>query len=206
MSFSFFLLLSSSRRLHNNHNTVQTTHHLHHANCNHTNPGTASYYCGITHYYSRFVSKRNEVGAHISTMDTSYCTQVAPISRSLFFFVSFSFFFLLAITINLHRHRHPTHKVAIVQTVLCMLLLLPLFYTSECDPFKVGRKTCEIYANNTDFEKLTIANVGKLRTTLRRQATSTKTPNYMFLYFRCVSRSFLVFALRVPPLVTNYSN
>ena len=38
-------------------------------------------------------------------------------------------------------------------------MLLPLYYTAECDPLKVGRPRCQEVSQNTDFEQLTIANV-----------------------------------------------
>jgi hypothetical protein len=38
-------------------------------------------------------------------------------------------------------------------------MLLPLYYTAECDPLKVGRPRCQEISQNTDFEQLTIANV-----------------------------------------------
>jgi hypothetical protein len=38
-------------------------------------------------------------------------------------------------------------------------MLLPLYYTAECDPLKVGRPICRGISQNTDFEQLTIANV-----------------------------------------------
>ena len=38
-------------------------------------------------------------------------------------------------------------------------MLLPLYYTAQCDPLRVGRITCEEHSQNTDFERLTIMNV-----------------------------------------------
>jgi hypothetical protein len=40
-----------------------------------------------------------------------------------------------------------------------MFFLLPLYYTTKCDPLLMGLDTCQSQANLTDFAKLTIANV-----------------------------------------------
>lgn len=50
-------------------------------------------------------------------------------------------------------------KVSIVASVLCMLWLMPLFYTVACDPVNLGLMSCINQTNLTDFEVLTIANV-----------------------------------------------
>lgn len=50
-------------------------------------------------------------------------------------------------------------KVSIVASLLCMLLLLPLYATVPCDPYNLGLNSCISQANLTDFEALTIANV-----------------------------------------------
>ena len=42
---------------------------------------------------------------------------------------------------------------------MCMGLLLPMYYTMKCDPWKSGRNVCRYHDKHTDFEKLTIANV-----------------------------------------------
>ncbi|MGK3738911.1 MAG: hypothetical protein ACI8RD_003743 [Bacillariaceae sp.] len=42
---------------------------------------------------------------------------------------------------------------------MCIVLLLPLYYTAECDPLKVGQPICQGHSENTDFEQLTIMNV-----------------------------------------------
>ena len=40
-----------------------------------------------------------------------------------------------------------------------MVLLLPMYYTVQCNPLKNGRAFCAGHALLTDFEQLTIANV-----------------------------------------------
>ncbi|KAG7359065.1 protein of unknown function DUF221-domain containing protein [Nitzschia inconspicua] len=50
-------------------------------------------------------------------------------------------------------------KVSVVATVLMVVLLLPLYYTTACDPLMLGLQTCLNQMNLTDFEQLTIANV-----------------------------------------------
>jgi hypothetical protein len=40
-----------------------------------------------------------------------------------------------------------------------MVVLLPLYYTTKCDPLLMGLDTCQAQANLTDYERSTIANV-----------------------------------------------
>ena len=40
-----------------------------------------------------------------------------------------------------------------------MVVLLPLYYTVQCDPWRSSPDVCVAHSQNTDFEQLTIANV-----------------------------------------------
>ena len=44
-------------------------------------------------------------------------------------------------------------------TLLCIGVLVPVYYTSTCDIFISGIDACKRIENNTDFEKLTVANI-----------------------------------------------
>mmetsp|Transcript_37114 Transcript_37114/g.42454 ORF Transcript_37114/g.42454 Transcript_37114/m.42454 type:complete len:1352 (+) Transcript_37114:147-4202(+) len=61
--------------------------------------------------------------------------------------------------IVLLRYHTLQFKVSILATILCMVMLLPLYYTAQCDPLRVSRIKCEEHSQNTDFERLTIMNV-----------------------------------------------
>eukprot|EP00536_Pseudo-nitzschia_multiseries_P004604 jgi/Psemu1/253742/estExt_Genewise1Plus.C_770053 len=61
--------------------------------------------------------------------------------------------------IVLLRYHALQFKVSAVSTILCMMILLPLYYTSRCDPLVIGPDFCDQHARLTDFEQLTIANV-----------------------------------------------
>ena len=49
--------------------------------------------------------------------------------------------------------------MAILATIICIVVLLPLYEMTPCDPLQIGEDLCQSLSNNTDFEKLTIANV-----------------------------------------------
>ena len=59
-------------------------------------------------------------------------------------------------------------QVSVLATVLCMMVLLPLYYTVQCDPWRSGLDACEVQAGNTDFEQLTIENVVPYYTTEKK--------------------------------------
>ena len=63
------------------------------------------------------------------------------------------------LTLMLRLSTPMLSQVSVVTTILCIAMLLPLYYTAECDPLKVGRPRCQEVSQNTDFEQLTIANV-----------------------------------------------
>lgn len=50
-------------------------------------------------------------------------------------------------------------KVALVATALCILVVLPVTRTAECDVELVGIGTCRSLQNLTDFERTTIAHI-----------------------------------------------
>jgi len=50
-------------------------------------------------------------------------------------------------------------KVSVVATILMMFMLLPLYYSTKCDPIQLGLQTCLNQLNLTDFEQTTISNV-----------------------------------------------
>ena len=56
-------------------------------------------------------------------------------------------------------------KVALFSMVLCLLVVLPLNYTAECDPAVIGSVECDELLNMTDFEQTTLAHVPSLKGT-----------------------------------------
>jgi len=53
-------------------------------------------------------------------------------------------------------------KVAAVSTILCILVVLPLNYTAECDHDALGSTECQAIQNLTNFEITTLANIPSL--------------------------------------------
>ena len=61
--------------------------------------------------------------------------------------------------IVLLRYHTLQFKVSALATVLAMLLLLPMYYTSPCMPQVSGVRLCNEINGLSDFEQITIANV-----------------------------------------------
>jgi hypothetical protein len=53
-------------------------------------------------------------------------------------------------------------KVAVLATVLCTVVILPINLTATCDPRIFGRGTCQTVFDLTDFERTTISNIPPL--------------------------------------------
>jgi hypothetical protein len=53
-------------------------------------------------------------------------------------------------------------RISIVATILCIAVLLPVFYTAGCDPEVLGIGTCKPLENLTNFEQCTIINIPRL--------------------------------------------
>jgi hypothetical protein len=54
-------------------------------------------------------------------------------------------------------------KISLLATLLCLLVVLPLTTTAECDVDVLGSGTCDLTDGLTDFESTTIANIPPLR-------------------------------------------
>lgn len=61
--------------------------------------------------------------------------------------------------IVLLRYHTLQFKVSLLATALCLLFLLPMYYTSPCSPQVSGLYVCNELRGLSDFEQLTIANV-----------------------------------------------
>jgi hypothetical protein len=64
-------------------------------------------------------------------------------------------------------------KVAVLTTILCTVVLLPLNLTAECDPQTFGQGSCQTVNNLTDFERTTISHIPPLS----YNATGSSAPN-----------------------------
>eukprot|EP00533_Pseudo-nitzschia_delicatissima_P009379 CAMPEP_0116084330 /NCGR_PEP_ID=MMETSP0327-20121206/3747_1 /TAXON_ID=44447 /ORGANISM="Pseudo-nitzschia delicatissima, Strain B596" /LENGTH=1201 /DNA_ID=CAMNT_0003575273 /DNA_START=88 /DNA_END=3693 /DNA_ORIENTATION=+ len=83
--------------------------------------------------------------------------------------------------IVLMRYHVLQFKVSLVATVLGMFMLLPLYYTSVCNPLLSGVNVCRELAELTDFEQLTIANVVphyRMEIVLQNGTTEALNPYY----------------------------
>lgn len=54
-------------------------------------------------------------------------------------------------------------KISLLATLLCVLVVLPLNMTADCDVSVLGSGTCDLTDGLTDFESTTIANIPPLR-------------------------------------------
>ncbi len=54
-------------------------------------------------------------------------------------------------------------KVALLASLLCLIVVLPITTTAECDPILLGTGTCMTTDQLTDFEVTTIAHIPPLR-------------------------------------------
>ena len=54
-------------------------------------------------------------------------------------------------------------KIALLATVLCIFVILPINYTAQCEIAQLGNGTCATLSNLTDFERTTIANIPPLQ-------------------------------------------
>ena len=54
-------------------------------------------------------------------------------------------------------------KISVLATILCLLIVLPLNLTADCDVNVLGSGTCDLTDGLTDFESTTIANIPPLR-------------------------------------------
>ena len=70
-----------------------------------------------------------------------------------------------------------------------MILMLPLYWTSECHPEQSGEKVCADFENHTDFEKLTMANVVPHHevTAVNENGTVIPNSNYTLGDFRLIN-------------------
>jgi len=86
-------------------------------------------------------------------------------------------------------------KVALVATILCLVVILPVNMTAKCDVELLGIGTCEhILHNLTDFERTTIANIPPLEYNGTHAAFGSR-PFLNEFWVRNISSRYFVIAL-----------
>mmetsp|Transcript_4818 Transcript_4818/g.12258 ORF Transcript_4818/g.12258 Transcript_4818/m.12258 type:complete len:1303 (-) Transcript_4818:886-4794(-) len=57
------------------------------------------------------------------------------------------------------KYHRMLAKIAGLATLLCIAVILPVYKTATCDPFKLGAAACLSRENLTDFEQLTVIHI-----------------------------------------------